>query len=233
MLVTTARRRSNHDPRACRLLRRPRIRHALLFEAARKFRRLVTSLQLSAFPELSRLIEHEDRATRSDLLEGLALVVEAECSRADVKSLRVGWRRRVRSNGRVFDFVGLPRVTVGNWTGLAESTVSRAFTILRRAGLIHGPGHDGVNVIPQPVEACPITAATPRGRRGLPAVRRFDELFFVALGMGAWLQHCRTTKTPPKTPPAVAHTIASRNIVRVGRVVDELARALGPPPDSG
>ena len=239
-MLRPARRRSNHDPRACRLLSRPRIRHALLFEAARKFRSLVTDDHrwpdfVARFPELAKLIEHESRATRSDLREGLALLVEALASRADVKSLRVGWRRRFRANGRVYDFVGLRRELLAKWTGLAESTVSRACTLLRRSGLVHGPGWDGVNVIPQPWERCEVTEATPRGRRGFPCIRRFHESFFVALGMGAWLHDLRADKpkVKPEVPPDVAAALASKNIAAFGGVVDELARALAPPPDSG
>lgn len=234
-MLRPARRRSTHDPRACRLLCRPRIRHALLFEASRKFRRLVTSLQLSSFPELAKLIEHESRATRSDLLEGLALVVEALLSRTDVKSLRVGWRRRYRSNGKTHDFQGLRRELLAKWSQLSESTTSRACTILRRAGLVHGPGWDGVNVIAQPYERCAVTAATPRGRRGFPCVRRVHESFFVALGMGAWLHDLRADKPKvvAEVPPDVAAALASKNIAAFGGVVDELARALAPPPDSG
>jgi hypothetical protein len=228
------------------LLRRRRISHPLLFEFARKFRRLVTDDHCwpdfkALFPELAKLIEHEKRATRSDLREGLALVVEACAARTDLKSLRVGWRRKFRSKrGKVFDFVGLQRVTFSSWTGLAESTVSRAFTLLRRAGLIYGPGlsqrrgGDGVNVIAQPWEPCDVTDDAPRGVRGFPAIRRIHESFFVALSMGHWLDNCRKARAPqPRTPATVEAANASRNVVQVGKLVAELARALAPPPDSG
>jgi DNA-binding transcriptional ArsR family regulator len=239
-----ARRRSSHDPRACRLLRRPRIKHALLFEGARKFRILVTSMRLDAFPELARLIEHEDRGTRSDLLEGICLVMEATLSRTDIASGRVGWKRRYRArSGRLFDFVGLPRQTVANWTTLSEETVSRAYTTLRRAGLVHGPGlsakrgGDCINVIAQPYEECDVTPKTPRGRRALPCIRRVHESFWIALDLHRWrAQVLKPRKAPPKAPrPELAAALASRNMAATGALVSSLANALAleEPPDSG
>jgi hypothetical protein len=195
-------------------------------------------MRLEAFPELAKLIEHEDRGTRRDLLEGICLVMEAILSRADLASGRVGWKRRFRTrSGRVLDFVGLPRETVASWTTLAESTVSRAFTILRRAGLVHGPGHDGVNVIPQPVEECEVTAKTPRGRRGLPCIRRVHESFWLALNFHAWraLVLHPTRDRPKAPPPELAAALASKNIAATGKLVGALAHtlALERPPDSG
>jgi hypothetical protein len=189
-------------------------------------------MRLEAFPELERLIAHEDRGTRRDLLEGICLVMEATLSRADVASGRVGWKRRFRTrSGRVLDFVGLPRDQVAKWTTLAESTVSRAYTLLRRAGLVHGPGHDGINVIPQPVEE------TADGWRGLPCIRRVHESFWIALNMHRWRgQVLNPTKGRPKPPPAeLASALASKNIAATGHLVSSLANtlALERPPDSG
>lgn len=235
--MSQPRARSKHDPRACRLPRRQRIKHGLLFKAAVRFYDWITCDGLwptfrARFPELAALIEHEKRATRSDLRESIALVAWSCFARMDVKSLRVGRRQRYSStDGRTFDFMGLPRETIARWTQLAESTVSRALTILRRGDIIAGPGHDGYNVIPQPVEACPVTPKTPAGVRGLPAIRRFFEHVFERLGLADTLNLCRR---PPATPaPDERREVDARNVVEVRRLVEALARALGPPPVPG
>lgn len=239
-MTRAARRGSAKDPRACRVLSRRPIRHALLHTAARKFYRLITLDELwpsfvEAFPELARLIEHEKRATRRDLRQGIGSVMWAVFSRTDLKSFRVGWRRRYRSrDGRVFDFCGLPRKVLAKWTTLAESTVSRACTLLRRGDVMAGPGRDGYNHIPQPVETCDVSPATPHGRKGLPAVRRIFEDVFARLGLGPWLNKLRNPEPPPAAEPsAPAGPVASRNVVRVADVVGALARALGPPAEAG
>ena len=219
--------------------RRP-IRHAFFRSAAGKFWQLITDDKfwpafVARFPELAQLVEHEKRATRRDLRMGIASVVWHSLSRCDKKSLRVGWRHRHQgADGRMHDFVGLPRDVVARWTRLSESTVSRAWTLLRRSSIMAGPSLDGFNHIAQPREDCAVSDATPNGVRGLPAIRRFFEHFFERLGLGRWLGLLRNPPAPSSPAPLEpARAVADRNVKAVGDLVDELARALGPPDDPG
>jgi hypothetical protein len=182
----------------------------------------VTSLLLANFSELAKLIEHEDKATRGDLLENIALVVWCLLARMDLKSFRVGHRKRYRVGGRVLDFAGLPVETIAKWTGISRRTVTRVCTILRKARLVAGPGWskkrggDCFNVIGQPWEE------DEHGRRkSFPAIRRFSPLFFDALGEGESLAELRK----PGDPPVPAGPLP--------RLVRELAasHALERPPD--
>ncbi len=234
----TDRKRQGFRPRACRLVRRPPIRHAFLLRAATVFRAIAHDPRRMArsFPSVWSLVRHETRATRADLLEGLALVVWCALSRMDLRSLRVGWRVRRRIvEGRVYDFAGLPRATIGRWADLSESTVSRAFGIMRKAGLVDGPGHDGWHVIPQPCERVPVDERHPRGFRGLPAVRRFREEFFAGLGEGPALAFVRSSvsSSPAPAPGAAAALAASSAQVQAARLIATLANAhaLERPPD--
>ena len=234
----TVRKRQGFRRRACRLVRRPPIRHAFLLRSATVFRAIALDTQrlTRAFPSVWSLVRHEDRCTRADLLEGLALVVWCALSRMDIRSLRVGWKVRRRVvDGRVFDFAGLPRATIGRWADLSESTVSRAFAILRKAALVDGPGKDGWHVIPQPCERVPIDERHPRGFRGLPAVRRFREEFFAGLGEGpalAFLRASSSSRAPAPAPEAAALAASSAQ-VQAARLIASLAasHALERPPD--
>ncbi len=214
-----------HNPRACAIVRRPRIRNSFLFRCALIFRGVMMQKTPAPWFELRRLLEDEvpatggarQRGVRSDLLESIALVVTCLLSRMDIRSLRVGHHA---GDGRRHDFVGLTRETIASWCGLSEETVSRALALLRRAGLVHGPGKEGPNVIPQPVDKLP-----GGGYDWHPAIRRFDTLFFLGLGQGIaeWLHRLRT---PPKKPVA---GVARGWCAVVGGLVN--THALERPPD--
>lgn len=210
--------------------------------AAHKFRRLLAAGDLRQFPELAGLIEHEDRATRSDLLEGLGVTMECALSRFDRRSLRVGWRNKRLADGKRHDFTGLPRRTFANWSDCSESTSSRYLQILRRAGLLDGPGRDGVNVIRQPREECTRAGCDhrrhPKRIIALPAIRRVTELFFVALELDGWLADQRRQAVAADAggapSPAVQRTDAGRKAAAADRLVAALAAraALERPPDT-
>lgn len=214
-----------HNPRACRLPRRPRIRNGFLHFVAAKFRREMQ--RATPFAELRRLVDdhvpstggERIRGVRSDLVESICLVVYCLLARLDLKSLRVGFHAGRR---REHDFVGLSRQTLASWTGLSEETVSRVLTLLRRAGLVHGPGRDGVNVIRQPVDR------TDGGWEWHPAVRRVDPLFFLGLGFGPWLHEVRTGKPAPSPADRAAVSPKSTRAL-VGALAN--TRALERPPD--
>lgn len=216
-----------HNPRACRLTTRPRIRNGFLHFVAAKFR--FAMWHGTPFAELRRLIDEQVpstgtprvRALRSDLIESISLVVYCLLSRLDLRSLRVGFHAGHR---RKHDFVGLSRQTLASWTGLSEETVSRVMTLLRRAGLVHGPGRDGVNIIAQPCDL--VGGAYVRH----PAIRRFDPLFFQGLGVGTWLHRIRTGADQAPPSPADRAAVGPKSTrALVGGLAHTLA--LERPPD--
>ena len=159
------------------------------------------------------------RERRSDLTTSIVLVLCALLTRTDLKSLRVGHRGPRRGK---HDFEGLSRFTIACWIGRSEETVSQVLTLLRRAGLVHGPGRDNVNVIPQPVDE--------KGWK--PAIRRLDLKLFVGLGMGVELHKLREWK-PPAADPERERLNAGREIRQSLDEVERLARLFpnGPPDD--
>jgi DNA-binding transcriptional ArsR family regulator len=221
-----------HDSRArsCRRPARPPIAHPFLRAASDAFRRAIYEERNGKIlPELWQFIDGEarTRATRSQLLESICLIVECLLSRSRIKCGRVGHRRKTLRRGRKNDFVGLPIFVVMQWTGLSMSTVSHVLTLLRRSGLVHGPSRgDKVNHISQPCE---------RQADGtfewLTAVRRVNFLFFAGLGcgLGTWLGKLR--EGPPKPATATAPSVDS---VSARKIVAALAasHAIADPPDS-
>ena len=176
-------------------------------------------------PELWDYIEGggaSGRATRSELLENLCLLVECLLARMRIKCGRVGHRRKALRRGKKNDFVGLPIFVIMQWTGLSMSTVSHLLTLLRRAGFLHGPSrNDKVNHINQPCEQ-----QIDGSYEWLTAVRRFDFLFFVGLGVGPWLFALRTPKKPEPAGDQVSSSKARGLVAALAA-----GRALDGPPD--
>jgi len=187
-----------------------------------ELRRLLDD-QVPATATKERQGKERERGVRSDLLESIILVVCALLARMDIRSLRVGHHVK-RTGPKKPDFVGLPMHRLIEWTGLSEETIWRVLRLLRHAGLVHGPGWDGVNIIAQPCEKQPDGTYDHH-----PAIRRFDELFFLGLGFGPWLQRERAERARPPAPfarPAV-HPKSGQQLV------EQLARlaSLERPPD--
>ena len=218
-----------HDSRArtCRRPKRPPIAHPFLRAAADAFRRAVyEERNAKILPELWQFIDGEGRtrATRSQLLENLCLIVEGNLARTRIKCGRIGHRRKTLRRGKKNDFVGLPVFLQMQWSDLSMSTVSHLLTLLRRAGLVHGPSRgDKVNHISQPCERQPDGSF-----EWLTAVRRFSFTFFQGLGLGTWLAQLRGG--PAKPAPAAAPSVDSSS---ARKLVAALAseHALERPPD--
>jgi hypothetical protein len=220
-----------HDSRArtCRRPARPPIAHPFLRASADAFRRAIYDERNSKIlPELWQFIDGEarTRATRSQLLENVCLVVECLLARTRIKCGRVGHRRKTLRRGKKNDFVGLPIFLIMQWTGLSMSTVSHVLTLLRRAAMVHGPSRgDKVNHIAQPCERQPDGSF-----EWLTAVRRFNFLFFAGLpGFGSWLGKLRDG-----APKPAAAAVPSVDSVSARNLIAGLAasHALEDPPDS-
>lgn len=208
--------------------RGPRIRNGACHFFAEKFRYVLMN-EITPWAELRRQVEdavpstgdERQRDARIDLLRSLCLVVYALFARLDLKSLRVGY---TAGKGRR-NFVGIPLRILAEWTGLGESTVSHTLTILRRAGLVFGPGDDGVNVIKQPCEEI-----APGVWKFKPAIRRVDIRLFLGLGadVAAMLRAVRTR--PPLPSPADGPAVSPGSTrTMVGTLAHALA--LERPPD--
>ena len=214
-----------HDPRAasCRRPNRPAIKHGFLRYAAELFvRKIYEERDGETLGELWQFIDGTDpgRATRSDFLESNCLVVYCLLSRVQLRSLRVGFPHQQRDRRSKHDMVGLSRSAIADWCGLSERTVSMVCTLLRRAGLVHGPSRtDRANWIKQPCETVDGTT------EWKPAVRRFSFMFFAGLGLGAWLAELREGKAKPAAP---APTVTAAS---VSKLAGELAEALSASPD--
>jgi DNA-binding transcriptional ArsR family regulator len=171
-------------------------------------------------PSLAAIIGLPDRANRSDGLDSIFRVVACLLAYTSLKSFRVGHRQRAKKWGR-FDLVGVSLETIVRATGLDDSTVSHVLSILRRAGYVHGPGRDGVNVIKQPWETLAGGELAP-----LPAVRRFAFVFFAELGPGvAVLVAKKRAGEPAPAPAATVHPESASKLV-AGLAV---AKSTGPP----
>jgi DNA-binding transcriptional ArsR family regulator len=144
------------------------------------------------------------RDVRADLIDSIVMVTVCLLSRCDLRSLRVGHQAGRRKR---FDFVGLSRETIAGWCGLHPSTVSRVLTLLRRAGLVHGPAREegAVNRIGQPWEPGPDGTTAWQ-----PAIRQFNVAFFSVLGLGPELHRVRTAKPAPSPADRVASGRAQR-----------------------
>lgn len=189
--MTTARR--------VRVLNRPPVAHNFLHRVA-----LAATARLRKGPapwwELRRLVDDHvpstggdrKRERRSDLTDSITMVLTCLLARMDLKSLRIG---HPAGRHKRHDFVWLSRQTIAGWCGSDESTISRALTLLRKAGLVAGPARDpnAPNRIAQPYDG--------EDDKWLPAVRRFDVLFFVGLGFGQELHRIRTSKPPAALSP--------------------------------
>ncbi len=171
-------------------------------------------------PSLAAIIGLPDRANRSDGLDSIFRVVACLLAYTSLKSFRVGHRQRAKKWGR-FDLVGVSLDTIVRATGLDDSTVSHVLSILRRAGYVHGPGRDGVNVIKQPWETLAGGELAP-----LPAVRRFAFVFFAELGPAVGVLVANKRKgEPPPAPAATVHPESASKLV-AGLAV---AKSTGPP----
>ena len=144
------------------------------------------------------------RDVRADLIDSVVMVMVCLLSRLDLKSLRVGHHAGRR---RQHDFVGLSRDTIASWCGLHPSTVSRVLTLLRRAGLVHGPAREegAVNVIGQPWDRRPDGST-----EWHPAIRQLNVAFFAVLGLGPELHEIRTAPAAPDPAERVARGRAVR-----------------------
>lgn len=154
------------------------------------------------------------RDVRADLIDSIVMVMVCLLSRLDLKSLRVGHHAGRR---REHDFVGLSRDTIASWCGLHPSTVSRVLTLLRRAGLVHGPAREegAVNVIGQPFDKRPDGST-----EWHPAIRTVNVAFFAVLGLGPELHEIRTRR---ELPPAGQTRVAAGRAVRAA--TDQLDQA--------
>ena len=217
-----------HDRRAltCRRPARPAIAHPFLRAAANSFRRFVyderNSKILTTLWEFIHAENETGRATRSEFLENLCLLVECNLARMRIKCGRVGHRRKALRRGRKNDFVGLPTFVQAQWCNLSLSTVSHLHTLLRRSGYLHGPSRtDKVGHIAQPCEL-----QSDGSYEWLTAVRRFDFTFFVELGLGPWLAFLRAAKKPIEAGEKVNSSKARALIASLAA-----GRALDGPPD--
>lgn len=186
--------------------------------AAKVFAQRLQSYDLP--PALEAIIGLPNRANRSDGLASLWRVVWCLLAYTSLKSFRVGHRQRAKKWGR-FDLVGVSLATLCRLTDLDESTVSDVLSILRRAGYVHGPGRDGVNVIKQPWET-----AADGTREPLPAIRRFTFAFFVELGPEVALLVARKRAGEPRPAPAATVSPESARQLVAGLAV---AKGLDPP----
>jgi hypothetical protein len=169
-------------------------------------------------PALEAIIGLPDRANRCDGLASIWRVVWCLLAFTSLKSFRVGHRQRAKKWGR-FDLVGVSIATLRRLTGLDDSTISDVLSILRRAGYVHGPGRDGVNVIKQPWE-------TIDGQREpLPAIRRFTFAFFVELGPEVSLLVARARAGQPRPTTATVSPESARELVSALAA----AKSTGPP----
>lgn len=201
-----------HDPRCVREPKAP-LRNGALRYAARILLERLQARDLP--PSLAAIIGDDLRANRSDGLESIWLVVCCLLAFTSLKSLRVGYRQR--REGR-HDLVGVSVHQIACWTGLAVSTVSHVLTVLRAAGYVHGPSRDGVNHINQPWERLAGGELAP-----LPAIRRFQFVFFVELGpsVALLIADKRAGQAAPAAPAATVHPESA------ARLVGALARAHG------
>jgi hypothetical protein len=245
-------RRSVHDspfkdfgPTSCRRPNRPAIKNGFCHYAAEKFVWILYGLRgyedpkqtAPTFAALWKLIdavhfaddETRERATRSDFLQSICLVVYCILSRFQIRSGRVGFDHQKRDNlGRKHDMVGLSRSAIAEWCQISERTVSLVFTLLRRAGLVHGPSRtDKANHIAQPCEQDDDTT------EWLPAVRKMQFVFFAELGLGPWLAGLRKPPAKPDAPATVQVKTTRRGKWIGSNFVAELAdvHALDGPPD--
>lgn len=145
-----------------------------------------------------------ERGVRSDLIEHIILVVAALLAAMDIKSLRVG---RYVGDRRKHGFIGLTVETIAKWTQLDEGTVSRILNLLRRAGLVKGPGRDGIHVIDQPHDR-----RADGSYEHHPAIRQFTDLFWAGLGPGVreQLHRLRNPEQKPEAGTSAAHVLAAR-----------------------
>ena len=208
-----------------RVLNRPPVAHNFLHRVSLAVRGRLTQGSAPWWELRRRLDDHvpstgepRQRARRSDLTDTISMVLTCLLARMDLKSLRVG---HPAGKGKRHDFVGLSRQTIAGWCGSDEATVSRALTLLREAGLVAGPARDpkAPNRIAQPYDG--------EDDKWLPAVRRFDLLFFVGLGFGAELHRLRTA-APPKAP-----TAEQQQAARSARYLVERSMARLYAPDDG
>jgi hypothetical protein len=184
------------------------------------------------------------RDVRADLIDSIVMVMVCLLARVDLKSLRVGHHAGRR---RKHDFVGLSVETIATWCGLSVSTVSHVLTLLRRAGLIHGPAREenAANRIGQPWDlhrriggVCSCGDAACRVPDGItewhPAIRRVDVAFFAVLGLGPELHRLRTKlEQPEPEQEAIARGRAVRAAVELEGEHAARLRRLYPdgPPD--
>jgi hypothetical protein len=247
--------RCRHNPRAWRVtLNRPfRPNQPLVLHlAAEAFTRELRE-HPERWPELAeaqqKLFGRANRFRRSEAREAIALVIRACLTRTDVTTRRVGWARRGRR-----DFQGLRRKTIANWTERHESSVARAFEIVRYAGIMSGPGRKGPNIVPQPVERCDdshdhrkhcpgrVERIRPdgvrvRGCHGMPAVRQIARWFFDRLGLGDMLEkaieHAAAAAAAPPAPVLELHRPPppARSVVKL--VAALAAKKAVAPPDTG
>ena len=166
-----------------------------LEKAAVSWERLMESGNLGRFPPLARLLEHEERATRIDLLRGFGRWMRFQFRFTEIRSGLVGlWKGRKvdpndvgkrRRDRRRVPVVGLSQKYTAAQLGIGVSTAKKYSSLARRAGLVAGPSRDGYNTIRQPIERCDVTPTTPNGVRGLPAIRRVTGLAFEIVEMAA------------------------------------------------
>jgi DNA-binding transcriptional ArsR family regulator len=203
-----------HDPRCVRWPKSPLRLGVFRFSATRLLERL-QDRELP--PSLAAIIERPDKANRSDGLDSIWRVVACLLAFTSLKSFRVGFRQR---RGHGFDLVGLAVASIAAYTDLDESTVSHVLTLLRKAGYVHGPGRDGVNVIKQPWETLAGGELAP-----LPAVRRFSFVFFAELGLGSLIALKRAGTPAPATPAATVHPSSAAKLIAALAV----SKGAGPP----
>ena len=202
-----------HNPRCVREPKAPLKNGALALVATRFLDRL-RGAKKQLPPSLKAIIDTDkdaNRELRSDGLESIWMVVYCLLAFMSFKSLRVGHRQRAdrpKLGKRRFDLVGVSIAQLCAYTGLDDSTVSHVLTILRRAGYIHGPSKDRVNHISQPWEQLESGASAP-----LPAIRRFEFVFFAELGMGPLIARKRRGEPAPAPAPATVHPDSARDLI--------------------
>jgi len=215
-----------HNPRCVREPKAP-LKNGALAHVATVFLDRLRGPKKQLPPSLKAIIDKdksENRELRCDGLESIWMVVYCLLAFMSFKSLRVGHRQRAdrpRTGNRRFDLVGVSVEQIAGWCGLDKDTVSHVLTILRRAGYLHGPSKDKVNHINQPWETLASGQLAP-----LPAIRRFEFVFFAELDCGTLIALKRKGQPAPAAPATV-------NPESTRQLVKQLAEhhALDGPPD--
>lgn len=210
--------RFGHDRRAPRLaLARP-IPSRLPWVISEAMRRAIAIYERPeqfpefAFPGLSR-------QRRSERRETITLVFLAELLRTDVCTLRVGTLAADRVH-----LAGIPVAQIAQWGALTRSRVERALSDIARAGYqFTTTDKAGRRCAPQPRRDQVDPLSGDKTFRGLPAVRKFNPLFFRRLGLSVELERARKAASAARREEQRAAAEEAAAVAR-GLAREELSR---------